>query len=183
MLAIDEQMYHTAPTCDARNMIVLRVLIAIAALYSMAGCKSGRSPAPVPGGLDQAGFQKLIGTLTDGWNSNNARAAADCFTEDAMFSSPPDPQIWKGREALFELFGGEKGRPKTVSMLWHNLIFDPAVQIGAGEYTFTYRVRTHGMVIMKIVNGKIANWRQYGVESRLNWEEMVGDNRFEVGAR
>jgi hypothetical protein len=34
------------------------------------------------------------------------------------------------------------------------------------------------MVILRIVNGKIANWREYEVESRMNWEEMVGDNRF-----
>jgi hypothetical protein len=95
-----------------------------------------------------------------------------------MLSSPPNPEIRKGRRELFEFFGGEKGRLKPVSILWHHLIFDPATQIGAGEFTFTYQVRTHGMVILRIVNGKIANWRQYEVESRMNWEEMVGENRF-----
>jgi hypothetical protein len=157
-------------------MSLLRTLVAIAALLGMSGCSSKRAPAP--GRLDQAGFQKLIGTLTDAWDSNNARQAADCFTEDAMFSAPPDPEIRKGRPALFEFFGGQQGRPKAVSILWHHLIFDPATQIGAGEYTFTYQVRTHGMVILRIANGKIANWRQYAVESRMNWEEMVGENRF-----
>jgi SnoaL-like protein len=157
-------------------MSFIRMLVAIAPLLVMSGCTLKRGPAP--GHLDQAGFQKLIGTLTDAWDSNNARQAADCFTEDAMFSSPPDPEIRKGRKALFEFFGGDKGRPKPVSILWHRLIFDPALQMGAGEYTFTYKVRTHGMVILRIVNGKIANWRQYEVESRMNWEEMVGENRF-----
>ena len=176
MLAIDQQMYHTSLTCDSRSMSLPRKLVTIVALFGMSGCTFNRAPAP--GRLDQLGFQKLIGTLTDGWDSNNARQAADCFTEDAMYSSPPNPQIRKGRQALFEFFGGEKGRPKTMSILWHRLIFDPATQIGAGEYTFTYQIRTHGMVIMRIVNGKIANWREYEVESRMNWEEMVGDNRF-----
>jgi len=147
-------------------------------LSGMPGCRSMRMERAAPGHLDQAGFQKLIGTLTDGLDSNNARMAADCFTADAMFSSLPDPEIRKGRQALFEFFGGEKGRPKTMSILWHHLIFDPATQIGAGEYTFTYQVRTHGLAIVRIVDGKIANWRQYEVESRLNWEEMVGENRF-----
>lgn len=151
-------------------------MITAAALFGLLGCTSNRAPAP--GRLDQAGFQKLIGTLTDSWNSNNARAAADCFAEDAIFSSPPNPEIRKGRQALFEFFGGEHGRQKPVSILWHHLIFDPAAQIAAGEYTFTYQIRTHGMVILRIVNGKIANWREYEVESRMNWEEMVGDNRF-----
>ncbi|HXA66174.1 MAG TPA: nuclear transport factor 2 family protein [Bryobacteraceae bacterium] len=157
-------------------MSFTRTLASIAALFAMSGCTLKR--APVLGHLDQAGFQKLIGTLTDAWDSNNPRQAADCFTQDAMFSSPPDPEIRKGRKALFEFFGGDKGRPKPVSILWHHLIFDPALQIGAGEYTFTYQVRTHGMVILRIVNGKIANWRQYEVESRMNWEEMVAENRF-----
>ena len=154
----------------------MRVLVA-AVLFVITGCGSLRTSAP-PGRLDQAGFQKLMGTLTEGWNTNNARQAADCFTEDAMFSSPPNPEIRKGRQAMFEFFGGEKGRPKPMSLLWHHLIFDPATQIGAGEYTFTYQIRTHGMAILRIVNGKIANWREYEVESRMNWEEMVGENRF-----
>ena len=153
-----------------------RLVIAIGALLGMSGCAFNRPPAP--GRLDQAGFQKLIGTLTDAWDSNNARQAADCFTEDAMFSSPPNPEIRKGRKALFEFFGGQTGRPKPVSILWHHLIFDASSQTGAGEYTFTYQIRTHGMVILRIVNGKIANWREYEVESRMNWEEMVGENRF-----
>jgi len=157
-------------------MSFLRLLLTISVLFGMSACTFNR--APVPGRLDQAGFQKLIGTLTDGWDSNNARQAADCFTEDAMFSSPPNPEIRKGRQALFEFFGGEKGRPKPVSILWHHLVFDPASQMGAGEYTFTYQIRTHGMVILRIVNGKIANWREYEVESRMNWEELVGENRF-----
>jgi SnoaL-like protein len=157
-------------------MSFTRTLVIVVALAGLPACTSKR--AQPPGRLDQAGFQKLIGTLTDAWDSNNARQAADCFTEDAMFSSPPNPEIRKGRRELFEFFGGEKGRLKPVSILWHHLIFDPATQIGAGEYTFTYQVRTHGMVILRIVNGKIANWRQYEVESRMNWEEMVGENRF-----
>jgi hypothetical protein len=157
-------------------MRLTRMLVPVVALLAMSGCTLKRSPAA--GRLDQAGFQKLIGTLTDAWDSNNARQAADCFTEDAMFSSPPNPEIRKGRQELFEFFGGAKGRPKPVSILWHRLIFDPASQMGAGEYTFTYQVRTHGVVILRVVNGKIANWRQYEVESRMNWEEMVGENRF-----
>ena len=150
----------------------------LAVILGLTGCASLRTPALAPGHLDQAGFQKLIGTLTEGWNANNARVAADCFTEDALYSSPPDPLIRKGRQALFEFFGGEKGRSKPVSMLWHHLLFDEAGQVGAGEYTFTYQVRTHGMVIMRIVNGKIANWREYEIESPMNWEQLAGENAF-----
>jgi hypothetical protein len=65
-----------------------------------------------------------------------------------------------------------------MSLLWHHVVFDPETQIGMGEYTFTYRVRTHGTAVIHIVSGKIAGWREYGIESRLNWEEMIGENRF-----
>jgi ketosteroid isomerase-like protein len=148
------------------------------AAAGLAGCGSNRAKAPAPSRLDQAGFRQLIGTLSDAWNTNNARMAADCFTEDALYSSPPNPQIRKGRQALFEFFGGEKGRPKPMSMLWHHVVFDENTQIGMAEYTLTYEIRTHGMAILRIVNGKIANWRQYEIESRLNWEELIGENQF-----
>jgi phosphoserine phosphatase RsbU/P len=49
---------------------------------------------------------------------------------------------------------------------------------GAGEYTFEYEIRTHGIVIVRIVNGLIANWREYEHESPLSWKEMLGANSF-----
>ena len=104
--------------------------------------------------------------------------AADCFTENALYSSPPDPLIRNGREQLFEFFGGEKGQSQPMSLLWHHVVFDPQTQIGMGEYTFTFKIRTHGVAVIRIAGGKIENWREYGRESRLNWEEMIGENRF-----
>ena len=63
-------------------------------------------------------------------------------------------------------------------MEWHHLLFDETSQIGAGEYTFSYDIQTHGMVIIKIRHGKIANWREYEQESTASWEEAIGPNRF-----
>ncbi len=154
---------------------MLRIFALIAALMLLTGCHSKRSAPP---GLTSSEFTKLLATLAGAWNSNNAKLAADYFTEDAKYSSPPNPRIRKGRQELFDFFGGEKGRPKPMSMLWHHIVFDESAQIGMAEYTFTYEIRTHGAVIVRIVNGKIANWREYEQESRLNWEEMTGDNWF-----
>jgi hypothetical protein len=61
---------------------------------------SCRGKSHVPG-FQEADFRKLLATLALGLNTGNARLAADCFTEDAMYSAPPDPQIRKGRQALF----------------------------------------------------------------------------------
>lgn len=123
-------------------------------------------------------FMTLMQTVADGWNRNDARRAADCFAEDARYSSPPDARIRRGRATLFEFFGGPNGRPRPMRMAWHHLVFDEQTQIGMGEYTFEYDIRTHGIVIVRIVNGTIANWREYEHASPLTWEGMVGDNRF-----
>jgi hypothetical protein len=120
----------------------------------------------------------LLQTVARGWNTNDARLAADCFTDDALYSAPPQPGIRRGKPALFDFFGGEKGRPRPMQMEWHHLLFDEEQQIGAGEYTFTYQIRTHGMVIVRLVDGKIANWREYEHPSPLDWQQLVGDNRF-----
>jgi hypothetical protein len=70
------------------------------------------------------------------------------------------------------------GRPKPMQMPWHHLVFDEEKQIGAAEYTFTYEMRTNGMVLIRFRNRKIANWREYEIESPLDWEVLVGENKF-----
>jgi hypothetical protein len=143
---------------------------------------STRDPIQAPANkgvrLSLSEFNALMRSLANAWNSNDAKQAADCFAEGAMYSSPPNPQIRRGRAALFEFFGGPKGRPRPMRMEWHHLLFDEEHQIGAGEYTFSYDVRTHGMVIVRVLNGKIANWREYEQESSMGWEDFVGANRF-----
>jgi len=127
--------------------------------------------------LDVKGFQSVMETVADGWNRGDAKSAASCFVENAVYSGPPSP-AHRGRKALYEFFGGAKGRELPMRMTWHHLIFDPAQQIGVGEYTFQYKVQTHGLVIIRMSNGLILNWREYEVESPLPWEQFVGDNRF-----
>ncbi len=127
--------------------------------------------------LDVKGFQSVMETVADGWNRGDAKSAASCFAENAIYSGPPSP-AHRGRKALDEFFGGAKGRELPMRMTWHHLIFDPAQQIGVGEYTFQYKVQTHGLVIVRMSKGLILNWREYEVESTLPWEQFVGDNRF-----
>jgi len=56
-------------------------------------------------------------------------------------------------------------------------VSDPYQQIGVGEYTFSYGIRTHGLVI-KVRDGLVSNWREYEHESELSWSEIIGDNQF-----
>ena len=123
------------------------------------------------------GFQSIMQTVAEAWNSGDAGKAASCFTEDAIYSAPPSSGH-HGRKELYEYFGGKQGRPSPMHMSWHNLVFDPSQQLGVGEYTFQYRIQTHGIVIVKIDRGLIKNWREYEVESSQNWEDFIGANCF-----
>lgn len=166
-----------------------RALVLSALISMLSGCErpqarlAGAAPesrASSDGAkrLSSASFRALMQTVADGWNQNDAQRAVDCFTDDARYSSPPNPRIRSGRAALYEFFGGPEGRPRPMRMEWHHLLFDEESQIGAGEYTFEYGIRTHGLVIVRIVTGKIANWREYEHESPLPWNELVAGNSF-----
>lgn len=122
-------------------------------------------------------FHTIMQTIAEGWNHGDAKLAASCFAENAIYSAPPSSGHY-GRNALYEFFGGAKGREFPMHMTWHNLVFDPVQQIGAGEYTFKYRAQTHGLVIVKLTNGLILNWREYEAESNVPWDQFAGENQF-----
>ena len=154
-----------------RHLCSLSIIMVITCnhLFASAALRSKRA--------NESEFLALMSAVADGWNGGNAKMAAACFSEDAQYSAPPSPPK-AGRQSLFEYFGGAKGRDLPMHMQWHHLVFDSKRQIGMGEYTFRYRIQTHGIVVVRIENGLIKNWREYEVESELPWEEYVGTNRF-----
>jgi len=124
------------------------------------------------------GFERLMQLVADSWNKGDARKAADCFAEDAIYSEPPDKQLYKGRAELFKFFGGNEGRKSAMKMTWHHLVFDEQKQVGAGEFTFEYGSKVHGVAMVKVAEGKISHWREYWYESDLDWEKFIGENKF-----
>ena len=128
--------------------------------------------------LSQQEFADLLHRLADGWNSGNAQQAADCFTEDALYTEPPDKQYYSGRDALYHFFGGANGRAGEMTMVWHHIIFDEEKQIGCGEFTFTYGDTVHGVTMLKVKDGLISNWREYWYASPLDWETFIEKNSF-----
>ena len=135
-------------------------------------------PPASPKPLDTEQFRALMETLAQGWSEGNAKKAADCFTADAVYVEPPDKQVYRGREQLYRFFGGGAGRKQAMRMTWHHLIFDEKTQTGAGEFTFEYGGQVHGMVIVRIRDGKIGNWREYWYESPLDWKQFTKENPF-----
>ena len=124
-------------------------------------------------------FNHLLSTVAKGWEEGDSRMAADCFAEDAIYIEPPNQQLYRGRNELFEFFGGEEGRSDPMNMTWHNIVFNEEDQVGMGEYTFGYRGRlTHGIVIVKVSAGKIWRWREYQYRTEMEWTDFVGESVF-----
>jgi hypothetical protein len=128
--------------------------------------------------LSQQEFIGLLQRLADGWNQGNAEQASSCFTQDALYTEPPDKQYYAGRDALYQFFGGANGRAGEMNMVWHHILFDETKQIGAGEFTFTYGDTVHGITMIKVRDGLISNWREYWYASELLWEEFIKLNSF-----
>jgi len=169
------------PNPSVSLLITILAFLMVAAGYRLAVPGYSRPKAPQPcqpkGKLSRPEFESVMSTIAAGWNQGNARIAASCFADDAVYSAPP-AQGHTGRKALYEYFGGDRGRPQPMHMSWHHLVFDPDQQIGVGEYTFHYQIQTHGLVIVRLSHGLIQNWREYEQESSLPWKQFVGGNDF-----
>jgi len=149
----------------------------------LSGCNNGIKNDKVgpekPLKLSSLQFNQLLSTVAEGWNTGDAKAASDCFSEDAVYTEPPNQQLYKGRRELYEFFGGDEGRSDPMKMTWHYLIFDEATQIGTAEYTFAYKGKlSHGIVIVQISEGKIRRWREYQYRSTSEWVDFIGESRF-----
>ncbi len=154
-------------------------LILLSLVLSLLGCPDG-SPDPEtagPHGTSDA-FETLMEELARAWNEGDAARAAACFTADAVYSEPPDRQLFRGRDQLYEFFGGAAGRPGQMRMAWHHLAFNPGTGVGFGEFSFTYGTTAHGVVVLRVRDGQITNWREYWYESDLDWGEFVSGNPF-----
>ena len=128
--------------------------------------------------ITEAEFRKLMNTVAEGWNEGNARKAADCYAQDAVYTEPPDKQVYVGRQELYEFFGGDKKPEPPMKMVWHHVAFDEASQVGFGEYTFQMNNKYHGIVVVRIMGRKISNWREYQYKSDMDWKDFIGKNRF-----
>ena len=61
-----------------------RSTVALLCLLALSAGPRERRPARF------SDFERVMQNLADGWNRGDARKAADCFTEDAIYREPPD---------------------------------------------------------------------------------------------
>ena len=129
--------------------------------------------------LDEKEFSQILEGIEKSWNTGDARRAAEFFTDDAVYEEPPKKQFYRGKNEIYEFFGGKKGFEKPMKMKWHNLSFNEEKQIGFGEYTFAMNNQYHGIVVIKFDNKKISKWREYQYKSELDFKNFAGESWFE----
>ncbi len=122
--------------------------------------------------MNKSQFENLLQTVATGWNTKDARMAVECFSDNAIYLEPPDKQLVKGKDELYQYFGGESGA--DMKLTWHNLFFNQEKQSGVGEYTFEMNdVIHHGVAIVEIEDEKINFWREYDIPGTLTYEDFI----------
>ena len=101
------------------EVILPLIVVIISALPLFMNANS----APAADKITAVQFKNLMRTVAAGWNEGDAKKAADCYSEDAIYTEPPDRQVYVGRQALYEFFGGDKKPDPPMKMTWHHLSF------------------------------------------------------------
>ena len=120
-------------------------------------------------------FRALLERLGAAWRARDYAAAAACFAEDVTYGDPTRYAL-HGRAALRGFFEDDDDKEQRLN--WHTIVFDPAQQAGAAEYTYEGTHRYHGAVVVEVANGVIALWREHQhVDEERSWEEFTGGIR------
>jgi hypothetical protein len=126
-----------------------------------------------------AAFAASLHSLASAWDRRDARAAADVFTDTAIYSEQSFRRTFQGRRELERHFARAFVDDGWMRLVWHHISFDAGTRIGAGEFSFYWPAgQVHGMVSVRMEHGRIANWREYAIVTDLDWVEFQDINRF-----
>ncbi len=126
--------------------------------------------------MKQNEFANLLNSLADAWSRRDYSVAANAFADDIRYGDPLR-YSFSSRKQLQAFFEADEGYPqKTV---WHTIIFDEDRQIGAGEYTYEGTHRYHGVVLVRLQNGKITHWREYQHIDDRDWQTFAASTMFD----
>lgn len=114
-------------------------------------------------------FRSMLDRLAAGWTERAYEAVAAHFADGVYYSDAVN-YAFRDRESLLRFFRDDEDREQ--SCVFHDAIFDEGRQVGAAEYTYSGSYRYHGTVWIKLVNDKIASWREYQHKSEKDWEEF-----------
>jgi hypothetical protein len=125
--------------------------------------------------MTKQAFREMLSTLAMDWAQRDYPHAAGFFAPDVKYGDPTRYQ-WTNRDQLLAFFQDDEGYDQRT--VWHNILFDPDLQVGAVEYTYEGTHRYHGVVLIRVSGAGITHWREYQHISPLDWEEFVGTTKF-----
>ncbi len=180
-------MIHTITIFRVRLAALMGVvgLVTIASCAAVNGRLETKTAQPQMEQYVDKDFNALMQRVSDGWTTQNVDLALSAFTKDALYTEPPNFQIYRGQTELRNFFTAV--RPGS-SMIWHHLWYNPDTGIGAGEYSFHNGGRdtaVHGVAVVKIIDGKIHIWREYQRRGEIDYDafhDQVGKNWETTGA-
>lgn len=118
-------------------------------------------------------FRELLERLARAWSTQDTELGLSCFAGDAVYTEPPDIQLYVGHEQLRPYFAALT--PGTY-LRFHTVAFDEAAQRGAGEYSFgNERSATadHGVAIVEVDEERIRTWREYQQKGPASFDEFA----------
>lgn len=115
-------------------------------------------------------FVHLLTEMEQGWNASDRDRVIVCFAEDVFYIDPLR-YVCRGRDELYRFFEVTDGALERST--WHTIVFDEKTQTGAAEYTYEEAHRYHGLVLIRVANGLVTEWREYQHTSDLDWEEYI----------
>jgi ketosteroid isomerase-like protein len=83
---------------------------------------------------------------------------------------------FRGRDALRAFFEDDGGHAQRC--VFHTILFDEEQQTGAVEYTYEGTHRYHGVVLVRVQEGRISHWREYQHIDAREWEELAAGTAF-----
>ena len=115
-------------------------------------------------------FTEMLQTMARGWTNKDYETVIQFFADDVRYIDPVRYRI-AGRADLLRFYENDEGYPEE--SVWHNIVFDEARQMGAGEYTYRGTHLYHGLVLIKVQDGRITHWREYQHISDVTWEDFT----------
>jgi hypothetical protein len=120
-------------------------------------------------------FRDMLHTLSDAWARHDYPAAAAFFAEDVQYADPLRYHFGSRRDLQY-FFAADEGLPQIT--VWHNILFDEALQVGAAEYTYQGTHVYHGITIVRVQDELISHWREYQHIDPRPWTAFAGTTAF-----
>jgi uncharacterized protein (TIGR02246 family) len=99
--------------------------------------------AAVSGNEQAVHVRAWVDGYIQAWSSNDPARIAGLFTEDAVYSTEPYREPWRGRDEIVRRWLDRKDEPGETQFRWHPLTVTPEVAVVQGVTVYRDPPRTY----------------------------------------